>query len=72
MDVLLGWLFNIFELTFFKRNIKGLFPYPDNQVKKAKEETNKQQKKVFQVFLGQDIDILLKIMHKKFISIKFL
>ena len=72
MDVLLGWLFNIFELTFFKRNIKGLFPYPDNQVKKAKEETNKQQKKVFQVFLGQDIDILLKIIHKKFISIKFL
>ena len=44
MDVLLGWLFNIFELTFFKRNIKGLFPYPDNQVKKAKEETNKQKK----------------------------
>ena len=72
MDVLLGWLFNIFELTFFKRNIKGLFPYPDNQVKKAKEETNKQQKKVFQVFLGQDIDILLKIIHKKFISIEFL
>ena len=41
MDVLLGWLFNIFELTFFKRNIKGLFPYPENQVKKAKKGRNK-------------------------------
>ena len=53
MDVLLGWLFNIFELTFFKRNIKGLFPYPDNQVKKAKEETNKQKKKFFKSSLDK-------------------
>ena len=54
MDVLLGWLWNILELTIFKRNITGLFPYPDNQIKKEKKgETKTHTKKVFQVLLGQ-------------------
>ena len=44
MDVLLGWLFNIFELIIFKRNITGLFPYTDNQIKKKKGQTKKQKK----------------------------
>ena len=53
MDVLLGWLLNILELTIFKRNITGLFPYPDNQInKEKKEETKTHTKKVFQVLLG--------------------
>ena len=53
MDVLLGWLLNILELTIFKRNITGLFPYPDNQIKKEKKGgTKTHTKKVFQVLLG--------------------
>ena len=47
MDILLGWLFNSFELTNFKRNIKRLFPYPDNQIKKEKKGDTKKQKKIF-------------------------
>ena len=47
MDVLLGWLFNIFELTIFKRNIKRLFPYPDKQIKKEKKGGTKKQKRNF-------------------------
>ena len=54
MDVLLGWILNILELTIFKRNITGLFPYPDNQIKKEKKgETKTHTKIFFQVLLGQ-------------------
>ena len=53
MDILQGWLFNIFELTIFKRN-RGLFPYPDNQIKKeSMEEIKKQQKKFFKSSLDR-------------------
>ena len=46
LDVLLGCFFNIFELTIFKRN-RGLFPYPDNQVKKEKKGETKTHKESF-------------------------
>ena len=47
MDVLLGWLFNFFELIIFKRNITGLFPYTDNQIKKKKGRNKETKKKRF-------------------------
>ena len=44
MDVLLGWIFNIFELTIFRTNTKQLFSCPDKQIKKEKKGRDKEIK----------------------------
>ena len=42
-DVLLGWLFNISELTIFKINIRRLLPHP-NREKRKRERRGEAEK----------------------------